>query len=125
MDTLPTIVRRYLDAYNAKDMDALISCLAEDVVFENVSGGTVTASTNGRAAFGELARQSVGLFTEREQVVTNCIATADRVAIRIAYRAVVAADLPNGWKAGQSVALDGASFFRLRDGRIAEVVDIS
>lgn len=125
MDTLPAVVRRYLDAYNASNIDELVACLTEDVVFENVSGGETNVRTTDRAAFEALARQSVHLFREREQTVTNCIAVADRVAIKVHYRAVVAADLPNGWRAGQAVDLEGASFFRLSGDRIAHVVDLS
>jgi len=38
---------------------------------------------------------------------------------------VVAIDLPNGWKAGQSLSFTGASAFRIRDGKIASIVDES
>ncbi|HZH51295.1 MAG TPA: nuclear transport factor 2 family protein [Microvirga sp.] len=125
MDTVPPIVRRYLDAYNVRDVDGLVACLTEDVVFENVSGGTVNVRTTDRAAFESLARQSVHLFSEREQVATNCIAEGDRIAIKVRYRAVVAADMPNGWKAGQILDLQGVSFFKLAGGRIAEIADVS
>ncbi|AWK85463.1 nuclear transport factor 2 family protein [Azospirillum thermophilum] len=125
MDPVPEIVQRYLAAYNAQDVEAMLACLTDDVRFENLSDGTVTAATAGKEAFARLARQSAGLFSEREQVVEGCIAAGPRVALRIRYSATVAADLPNGWKAGQQVGLQGASFLTLRDGLIAELMDIS
>ena len=125
MDVPPPVVRRYLDAYNARDVDALVACVTEDIVFENVATGTVTVRTEGRAAFEALARQGAAMFSAREQAVEACIATATRVALRIDFRATVAADLPNGWRAGQGLRLSGASFMRLRDGLIAEIVDES
>lgn len=125
MDPVPEIVQRYIAAYNAQNVEAMLACLTDDVRFENLSDGTVTAATTGKEAFARLAGQSVGLFSEREQVVEGCIAAGPRVALRIRYSATVAADLPNGWRAGQQVGLQGASFFTLRDGLIAELADIS
>lgn len=125
MDPVPPVIRRYLEAYNGFDVDTLVACLTEDVVFENVSGGQTSVRTQGRPAFMELARQGIAAFSAREQRVTNCIAAGSRAALRVSYRATVAADLPNGWTAGQVIALDGASFFTLRDDLIAEVVDVS
>lgn len=125
MDPIPPAVARYLAAYNALDVDAMLDCLAGDVRFENVSAGTVTVRSDGRDAFRQLAEQGAAAFSQREQRPTACIAAGDRVALRIAYRATVRSDLPNGWKAGDEIALTGASFFRLAgDGAIAEIVDI-
>jgi steroid delta-isomerase-like uncharacterized protein len=125
MDPLPSIVRRYIAAYNAKDVEALLECLTEDVVFENLPGGSTTARVKGKAAFAELAWQSAGLFSERKQLVKACIAAGPRVAIKVDYRATAAVDLLSGWAAGQTIQLEGASFFTMRDGRIAELTDIS
>ena len=43
----------------------------------------------------------------------------------IAFRAVVAADLPNGLKNGQVLNFSGRSEFEFQDGTIARVTDIS
>ena len=53
------------------------------------------------------------------------VCAADAVAVEIVFEAVVAVDLPNGWQAGQRVVLQGASFYRLRDGLICDLVDLS
>ena len=34
---LPDIIHRYLDVYNRRDVEALVACVSETVVFENVS----------------------------------------------------------------------------------------
>ena len=36
-----------------------------------------------------------------------------RTMVEIDYTATVAADLPNGWKAGQQLAFTGASYFKI------------
>ena len=125
MDSVPTIVARYIDAYNRMNVQAMLDCLSGDVRFINRSNGEVTNETHGIEAFRALAEQGVELFAEREQTILDCIAIEDRAAVRIGYRAKVKADLPNGWKAGQEIEMTGTSFFVISEGKISEVIDAS
>ena len=125
MDTVPTIVARYIDAYNRMNVQAMLDCLSGDVRFINRSNGETTNETHGIEAFRALAEQGVQLFAEREQTILECIAIEDRAAVRIGYRAKVKADLPNGWKAGQEIEMTGTSFFVISEGKISEVIDAS
>ena len=125
MDSVPTIVARYIDAYNRMNVQAMLDCLSGDVRFINRSNGEVTNETHGIEAFRALAEQGVELFAEREQTILDCIAIEDRAAVRIGYRAKVKTDLPNGWKAGQEVEMTGTSFFMISEGKISEVIDAS
>ncbi|WP_197981605.1 nuclear transport factor 2 family protein [Bombella apis] len=122
---MPTIVARYIDAYNRMNVQAMLDCLSGDVRFINRSNGETTNETHGIEAFRALAEQGVQLFAEREQTILDCIAIDDRAAVRIGYRAKVKADLPNGWKAGQEIEMTGTSFFMISDGKISEVIDAS
>ena len=125
MDSVPTIVARYIDAYNRMDVQAMLDCLSGDVRFINRSNGETTNETHGIEAFRALAEQGVQLFAEREQTILDCIAIDDRAAVRIGYRAKVKTDLPNGWKAGQEIKMTGTSFFMISEGKISEVIDAS
>ena len=125
MDTVPTIVARYIDAYNRMNVQAMLDCLSGDVRFINRSNGETTNETHGIEAFRALAEQGVQLFAEREQTILDCIAIDDRAAVRIGYRAKVKTDLPNGWKAGQEIEMTGTSFFMISEGKISEVIDAS
>ena len=125
MDSVPTIVARYIDAYNRMNVQAMLDCLSGDVRFINRSNGEVTNETHGIEAFRALAEQGVELFAEREQTILDCIAIEDRAAVRIGYRAKVKADLPNGWKAEQKIEIAGTSFFMISKGKISEVIDAS
>ena len=125
MDSVPTIVARYIDAYNRMNVQAMLDCLSGDVRFINRSNGEVTNETHGIEACRALAEQGVELFAEREQTILDCIAIEDRAAVRIGYRAKVKADLPNGWKAGQEIEMTGTSFFMISEGKISEVIDAS
>lgn len=125
MDSVPTIVARYIDAYNRMNVQAMLDCLSGEVRFINRSNGETTNETHGIEAFRALAEQGVQLFAEREQTILDCIAIDDRAAVRIGYRAKVKTDLPNGWKAGQEIKMTGTSFFMISEGKISEVIDAS
>ena len=125
MDSVPTIVARYIDAYNRMNVQAMLDCLSGDVRFINRSNGETTNETHGIEAFRALAEQGVQLFAEREQTILDCIAIDDRAAVRIGYRAKVKTDLPNGWKAGKEIEMTGTSFFVISEGKISEVIDAS
>lgn len=125
MDSVPTIVARYIDAYNRMNVQAMLDCLSGEVRFINRSNGETTNETHGIEAFRALAEQGVQLFAEREQTILDCIAIDDRAAVRIGYRAKVKTHLPNGWKAGQEIEMTGTSFFMISEGKISEVIDAS
>lgn len=120
---LPAVITAYLDAYNSLDVDAMLSCLGEDVVFLNVADGQVNAETRGKSAFADLARLGAQAFTERRQHVADAILMTGRAMLKIDYTATVAADLPNGWKQGQQLAFEGRSYIEWRGDAITLIVD--
>lgn len=125
LEPLPDIVARYIHAYNTLDVDGLVATMTDDVVFENISNTSNPTRTHGKAALEKLARGTATVFQSRHQLVTDAVVSGDQVALVIKFEAVVKRDLPNGWRAGQTLSLVGASFFTLRDGLIAHVIDLS
>ncbi|EBU7498356.1 nuclear transport factor 2 family protein [Salmonella enterica subsp. enterica serovar Typhi] len=125
MLVLPPAIAAYIDAYNRHDVQGMLDCLNEDVSFRNVSEGRVTARTHGKAAFAELAQFGADAFSTRSQTVVNAITVLDTTLVEIDYAATVAMDLPNGWKAGQRLTLQGASLFCIREHKIAAIIDQS
>jgi hypothetical protein len=122
---LPDVIAKYLAAYNDRDVESLVATVTDDVQFENLTNHGDATSVHGRAAFEALARQSLGAFSARRQVVMDTVVGADRIALLVSFEATVAVDLPNGWKAGQRISLKGGSFFHLQGDRIARLVDLS
>lgn len=119
------LIDHYIDAYNRKDIDDMLTGVHPQVEFKNISAGVVNASTNGVAELRTLAQQSLSLFSERHQKIES-FELQDHVAVAtIAFRAVVAADLPNGLKKGQVLNLSGRSEFEFQDGAISKITDIS
>lgn len=116
---------RYLDAYNRFDVDGMMATVHQDVVFENISAGEVNATANGAEALREMAEQAKALFSSRCQTMKTFEADAEGAVITVAYEGVLACDLPNGMKAGETLRLEGRSAFAFRDGLIARIVDES
>ena len=121
----PEAVRRYINAYNAKDVEAMLACLSSDIRFTNITAGEVTAASSGLPQFRDLADAALTLFSQRHQEITQAITVGTTTLAEINYAATVAQDLPNGWKTGERVWLKGASLFDLKDGKIARLIDQS
>jgi len=115
----------YIDAYNNFDIDAMIRVLALDIRFENVSGSEVNAKASGKAEFEALARQSAQLFASRKQTVKTIKIEGDSAIVEIEFEGVLAHDLPNGLKAGQTLTLKGTTEFMFTNGFISSIVDKS
>lgn len=119
-----SLIERYLASYNIFDIDGMMPVIHPDIECKNVSGGEVNATASGADEFRRPAEQSKGLFISRRQTVTKFWTNNDRAFIELDYEGVLASDLPNGMKAGESLRLTGRSEFTFRDGRIYRITDI-
>lgn len=119
------LIDRYIDAYNRQNVDDLMRCVHPMVEFSNVTAGVLDSHTVGVAELRALAQQSLSLFSERRQTVETIEVRDTAATVTIAFRAVVAADLPNGLKQGQVLTLSGRTEFEFQDGAIARITDIS
>ena len=119
------LVNRYVQAYNAFDIEGMIQTVSDNIEFENISHGEVTAYSKGMHEFRELAEQGQFLFTSREQCIINIKEFDDKIVTHIEYRGVLAADLPNGLKEGEILTLEGQSIFSFHEGKIYRIQDVS
>lgn len=71
MITLAAPIGDYMEAYYQNDVDGMLACLTEDVVFKSISNGIVDTEANGKAAFAKLATAGVQAFESRQQTVTH------------------------------------------------------
>ena len=119
------LIDRYLTAYNVSDVEAMMATTHPDVEFENVSGGEVNAAASGADELRRMAERAAGLFTSRQQTVTAFDPSGEGASIEVSFEGVLASDLPNGRKAGETLQLDGRSAFEFKEGRITRIVDYS
>ena len=119
------LIFEYIKAYNAKDVDAMLTFFDDACVFENISGGKVTVRTEGKAELEALARRSAEAFASREQTVLSLTEGQGRAVAEIDYQAILQADLSPDLKAGSELKLRGVSVVEFTDGKITRLSDYS
>ena len=125
MSEAQQVFREYLDAYNAKDVGAMLGCFGDGCVFENISGGKVTARTQGKAELEALARKSADAFESREQRLLSLTEGQDRLVAEIDYHAKLQSDLSPELRAGCEIKLRGVSVLEFAGGKIVRLTDYS
>jgi hypothetical protein len=119
------IIKNFIKAYNAFNIDSMLSFLHPEVQFKNISNGEVNIQTIGKDEFKTLAIQSATIFKEREQKIISYNETNDKINIKVQYQAVLAVDLPNGLKNGEVLNIQGKSEYIFKDKLIYSIVDES
>ena len=125
MNALNDLIHRYIACYNSRDIDGMLECVTEDIVFENISNTGQSMRFEGREAMADIARLSGNAFSYRRQKILNLIENGNKASAEVSFEAKAAVDLPTGAKAGDMVQLSGASFFELRNGLLSRIADYS
>ena len=116
---------KYIETYNAKDVNGMLALFDEQCVFENISAGKVTVRTQGKAELESLAKKSAEAFASREQRVVSIIEDQNRMAAEIDYHGVLQTDLSPDLKAGTELKLRGVSILEFSAGKIVRLTDYS
>lgn len=119
------IIQHYIDSYNNFDIEGMLRDIDESIQFENISGGALTLSLNGLAAFREQAEKAKAFFSFRQQTIKSFEHNGNKSEVEIDYHAILAIDLPNGLKEGDALDLKGKSIFTFNDSTITAITDIS
>lgn len=119
------LIQQYISAYNAFDVERMLTLLSPKVRFENWSGGHLTTEASGISEFRQLAEQAKTMFSEREQRITAFNHGANSVVVSIAYRGKLAVNIPDGPSAGTVLNLNGESEFAFDGLLISKIVDRS
>ena len=122
---LDDVIARYIQSYNARDIDGMLDCVTEDVVFENISNAGGSMRLDGKDMMRQVAELSGNAFSYRRQRLINVVSGAGKAAAEIEFEGKAAVDLPNGIKAGETVKVRGASFFEFRGNLLCRIADYS
>lgn len=122
---LEDVIARYVASYNARDIDGMLDCVTEDVIFENISNTGQSMRLEGKSSMREVAELSGNAFSYRRQRVVNLVENAGKAAAEIEFEGKAAVDLPNGVRAGETVRVRGASFFEFRGKLLSRIADYS
>ncbi|WP_299124401.1 nuclear transport factor 2 family protein [uncultured Winogradskyella sp.] len=119
------IIESYVDSYNNFDINGMVKNLNDNIVFENISNSNVDLRTEGINEFKKQAKSAKQYFKQRKQTITSWNFNNSKVSISIDYKAVLAIDLPNGMKSGDTLELKGESEFEFENGKIKSISDKS
>lgn len=122
---LDEIIRRYIASYNDRNIDGMLACVTDDVVFENISNAGQSMRLDGKVMMRQVAEVSGNAFSYRRQRLTNLVTGASTAAAEIEFEGRAAVDLPNGIRAGETVRVRGASFFEFRGPLLCRIADYS
>jgi len=122
---LDETIRRYIASYNDRDIDAMLACVTDDVVFENISNAGQSMRLDGKAMMRQVAEVSGNAFSYRRQRLINIVTGSGKAAAEIEFEGRAAVDLPNGVRAGETVRVRGASFFEFRGPLLCRIADYS
>ena len=125
MSDVASLVRRYVERYNANDVDGMLECCADDVVFETISnpGGSIRLS--GKDEMREVIEATTRAFSERRHEVITILVDGQRAAAETVFSGVAAAELGQHVRLGEHVSIRGATMFELRDNKLSRICDYS
>jgi steroid delta-isomerase-like uncharacterized protein len=115
------LIETYYAAFNHGDWEAMLDCLADDVVHDLNQG----VREHGRAAFRAFLARMYRCYAEqlRDIVVLVGVGGVRAAAEYVVHGIYRATDEGLPPAAGQAYVLPGGAFFELRDGRIARVTN--
>lgn len=116
---MPSVIKRYFDAFNAKDNAAMLDCLSDDVAHHVNEGGI----RRGKPAFAEFCAHMTRCYDEN---LTDLVIFEDATLGRAAAEYTVngrylATDAGLPEARGQTYSLPAGSFFDVADGKITRV----
>ena len=119
------IINRYIKSYNDRDIEGMLDCVTEDVVFENISNASQSMRLEGKPAMRQVAELSGNAFSYRRQRIVNLVTGEAKASAEIEFEGKAAVDLPNGIRAGETVHMRGASFFEFQGKLLSRIADYS
>ncbi len=125
MSDVATLVRRYVDRYNSNDVEGMLDCCSEDVVFETITNPGGSIKLNGKDEMREVIEATTRAFRERRHEVVNILVDGVKAAAETVFSGVAAAELGNHVRQGEHVSIRGATLFETRGDKLSRICDYS
>lgn len=125
MSEVATLVRRYVERYNSNDVEGMLDCCSDDIVFETVTNPNGAIRLKGKAEMREVLNATTQAFRERRHEVVAIIVDGERAAAETVFSGVAAAELGQNVRLGDHISIRGATIFELHDGRLGRICDYS
>lgn len=125
MSDVATLVRRYVERYNSNDVEGMLDCCADDVVFETITNPGGSIRLNGKDEMREVIEATTRAFRERRHEVVSILVDGPKAAAETVFSGVAAAELGNHVRPGEHVSIRGATLFETRGDKLSRICDYS
>lgn len=116
-----SIANHWIAAYNAKDFDTLANLMTPDIRVEHHNRG---APINGAEALLAVMRQFATLLSDRRfHSLRRQFTSGDTVVSELTWEGTPSDDVEGFAKKGETVKLELACIWTIRDGRVADYHD--
>jgi steroid delta-isomerase-like uncharacterized protein len=122
---IAAVVRQYVHCYNSNDIEGMLACCADDIVFETVTNPSGSIRLKGKDEMREVIEATTRAFRERRHEVIAIIVEGQRAAAETVFSGVAATHLGQQVRPGEHVSIRGATIFELWDGRLRRICDYS
>ncbi len=111
------LVRRYQEAHNTNELDALNAIVAADLIAHNLMPGLPPGLEGGKLVH----QMAVGAFPDFHATIDDLIAEGDKVAARMIFRGThTGGEFMGIPPSGRAFAVSATAIFRIADGKIVE-----
>src|SRR5579871_4525382 len=114
MAEVADLVRRYVERYNSNDVEGMLDCCTDDVVFETVTNPGGSIKLNGKEEMREVLVATTRAFRERRHQLVRVIVDGDKAAAETVFSGIAAAELGDHVRSGDHVSIRGATIFELQ-----------
>ena len=115
------IAKRWIAAYNAKDFETLAGLMTTDIHVEHHNRG---ASVDGAQNLLSMMRQFATMLPDRRfHSIRRQFALGDTVVTELTWEGTSNADIDGFAKSGETVKLELACLWTMRDGCVADYHD--
>jgi steroid delta-isomerase-like uncharacterized protein len=116
-----SVANRWIDAYNNKDFAALRTMMTDDIHIEHHNRGV---ALDGPDAMIDVMTQFEGLLPDRRfHSVRRQFVSGDNVVTELTWEANATADIEGFAKAGETIRLELACVWTVRNGQVADYHD--
>lgn len=125
MSNIAELVERYIALSNGNDVQGVLECCSDDVMFETIVNPRGSVRLQGKDQVGEVLAGTMQAFKDRKHQIATLLVDGDKAAAETVFTGTAVAELGDGVMPGDHVAIRGATIFEARDGLIVRICDYS
>ncbi len=125
MGDIAQLIRSYVDCYNSDDLEGMLACCEDTVVFETVNNPGGSILLKGKDEMREVLVATRQAFSSRNHELVRLIVDGSTAAAETVFSGVAAAQLSSNVRVGDHVSVRGATFFELGQERLGRICDYS